>query len=198
MFQVPTTEPTTLIPGTTWSWTKTLADYPPSEGWAFQYQLTGKSSLNFSAAADPTNTFWMVTVAPSVSAPVAAGPYRLTGLVSLSGNTYPAVFGTVTMEPNPLVANGTDQRSFAEIMLGLLEQEIQSRVNGNVRAVNSYAVDGRSFNMLTLAELRTERNRFAWEVQALFGGGSNPPVEIQFGPMPGAAIPGSANWQWNQ
>ena len=199
-FQVPQGEPITLIPGTTWSWNKTLADFPPSEGWTFKYQITGKSSLGFSASADATNSFWVVSVAPNVSAPLAAGPYRLTGLVTLTatGEIHPAVFREITIEPNPLVADGTDQRQFAEIMLGLLETEIQARVTGLGNAVNSYAVDGRSFNKMTLAELRIERNRFAWEVAAIYGGGKPEPVAIQFGPTRGAAIPGSPNWQWNQ
>lgn len=198
-FQAPTCEPSTLIPGTSWSWTKTLVDYPPSEGWTFKYQLTGKSSFGFAAAPDPTNTFWVVSVAPDKSAPLAAGPYRLTGIVTLPATTemHPAVFGNVTVEPNPLVADGTDQRQFAEIMLGLLETEIQARVKGLGNAVNSYAVDGRSFNKMTLAELRIERNRFSWEVAALYGGGSPEPVSIQFGGVRRGSISGQ-DWQWNQ
>jgi len=42
---VPDSEPTTLVVGDTWQWTKVYADYPTSEAWALSYALTGPATV---------------------------------------------------------------------------------------------------------------------------------------------------------
>lgn len=182
-------------------WNRTLADFPPSEGWTLTYYLTGRSSFQFDATPDLTNGWYAVSVPPTGTTGnqnVTAGPYRWSAVVSLgTGETHPAAFGTLIVEPNPNIQNGTDARSHAEIMLAILEAEIQARITGTGSAVQSYAIDGRSINKMPLTEILQMRGRYAWEVAAQTSGGKPAPITIQFGRRGSASGRVGPNTQWD-
>lgn len=110
----PTKEPATIRAGDTAIWSKTLSDYPASDGWTLTYYILGPSRLAVVATADGDD--YTLTIPASDSANLTAGRYSIEGKVSLSGATYTVFAGSVVILPNLSDENstpaGTDVRSF--------------------------------------------------------------------------------------
>lgn len=73
---IPTTEPFDLPAGDTWTWTKSLGDYP-ADAWTLTYELlsqeTTANNITITASADGTDH--LVSVAPGTTVGYAAGTY---------------------------------------------------------------------------------------------------------------------------
>jgi hypothetical protein len=183
---VPQQEPQFLTPGESWQWTRVLPDYPPSEGWALNYYLTGPYSLALPTTPQPTSNNYLVHATPAGSPAtnlVLAGIYRWVARVSLGADVYDAGSGKFTILANPAVNIGTVVQSHASKMLALLELEIQARITGTGNAHMSYGIEGRSIAKLDLSTLYSMRAKYAREVAQERGDGKLPAVEIRFSRM---------------
>lgn len=159
MADIPTIEPTTANAGDTWRWTRTLADYPASAGWALSYTLinaAAKITINASASGDDH----AVTVSAATTAGYAAGSYDWRARVSRAGEVYTVGEGRITMR-NAFGGATFDARSHARKTLEAIEAVIEGRASSEV---SYYMIGNRQLRYMTPAELLTLRDKYRAEV----------------------------------
>src|SRR5512146_889492 len=162
--QVPVGEPKALQAGITWSWKRSeSSDFPIADSWVYTYYLTGKTSLSF-AATNGTNDF-TVTVTAATTASVAAGNYKWQLRASLAGAVYLVDEGEFVVEADTAVSAASDQRTFAEKQLALVESEIAARLDGTGSGNEGYTIGTRQITKIPIKELHTLRAWYAAEVQ---------------------------------
>jgi hypothetical protein len=154
---VPQTEPTKLVIGDFWTWTKVLSTYPPVDGWVLSYSIRGVSTLadvNVVVASNVTTGVYTVTVTPAVTAALAAGAYKWQSYATLAGNRYTVDTGVFTVVPNLSALTGAQGQTHAEKTLALIEAAIEGRVPADFE---HYTIAGRQIQkipILTLVKLR--------------------------------------------
>lgn len=159
MADIPTIEPTTANAGDTWRWTRTLADYPASAGWALSYTLinaAAKITINASASGDDH----AVTVSAATTAGYAAGSYDWRARVSKAGEVYTVGEGRITVR-NAFGGSTFDARSHARKTLEAIEAVIEGRASSEV---SYYMIGNRQLRYMTPAELLTLRDKYRAEV----------------------------------
>jgi hypothetical protein len=159
MADIPTIEPTTANAGDTWRWTRTLADYPASAGWALSYTLinaSAKITINASASGDNH----AVTVSAATSAGYAAGSYDWRARVSRAGEIYTVGEGRITVR-NAFGGATFDARTHARKTLEAIEAVIEGRASSEV---SYYMIGNRQLRYMTPAELLTLRDKYRAEV----------------------------------
>lgn len=156
-----TTEPTDIVAGTTLAFTKSLADYPASSGWALSYVLVnaaGRQTFNASAAGSD----FAVTVAASTTQDWAAGTYSLQGFVTKSGETFTVVNTTMKVLPNVVTGSGgVDTRSHAKKVLDALEALLEGKASQDQK---SLTIAGRSISRMDVKDLLDWRDKYRAEV----------------------------------
>lgn len=159
MADIPIIEPTTANAGDTWRWTRTLADYPASAGWALSYTLinaAAKITINASASGDDH----AVTVSAATTAGYAAGSYDWRARVSKAGEVYTVGEGRITVR-NAFGGSTFDARSHARKTLEAIEAVIEGRASSEV---SYYMIGNRQLRYMTPAELLTLRDKYRAEV----------------------------------
>jgi hypothetical protein len=160
MAEIPTIEPTTANAGDTWRWTRALADYPASAGWALSYTLinaAAKITINASASGDNH----AVTVSAATTAGYAAGSYDWRARVSKAGEIYTVGEGRITVR-NAFSASTFDARTHARKTLEAIEAVIEGRASSEV---SYYMIGNRQLRYMTPAELLTLRDKYRAEVK---------------------------------
>lgn len=150
------TEPIVLVVGDTWTWSKSLANYPPSEGWVLGYAIRGASALaNTKVSVVVDGGSYVVTILPADTAKLVPGSYRWQSFVDKAGTGehYTVETGVFTVVPSLSQAQAGDATTHAERMLGALEREIEARLTGNGSAHESYAINGRSIAKIPMEKL---------------------------------------------
>lgn len=159
MADIPTIEPTTANAGDTWRWTRTLADYPASAGWALSYTLinaAAKITINASASGDDH----AVTVSAATTAGYAAGSYDWRARVSKAGEVYTVGEGRITVR-NAFGGSTFDARSHARKTLEAIEAVIEGRASS---ATLEYSIAGRTLKHIPMADLLSLRDKYRAEV----------------------------------
>ncbi len=177
-----TAEPTELRAGETWSWTRTLADYPPSAGWSLRYAVTdlsGAPVLQITATAD--GDAYAVRVEAAQTAQIKPGRYTLAGRVE---RTAPAevryvYVGELVVSPDPF---GTaDARTYAERMLALL-QDVYEQLAAKPEVTVS--INGRQVTYRKRDEVIREMGIWAAQIQQQRAGNQLfRSVEVAFVPV---------------
>ena len=160
MADIPTLEPTTANAGDTWRWTRTLADYPASAGWALSYTLingTTKITINASASGDAH----AVTVSAATTAGYTAGTYDWRARVTKAGEVYTVGEGRLTVR-NAYAGSTFDARSHARKTLEAIEAVIEGRASSSTL---EYSIAGRSLKHIPAADLLALRDRYRAEVK---------------------------------
>jgi len=160
MADIPALEPSTVNAGDTWRWTRSLADYPASAGWALSYVLinaAAKITINAAASGDDH----AVTVSAATTAGYAAGTYDWRARVSKAGEVYTVGEGRITVR-NAYAASTFDARSHARKTLDNIEAVIEGRATS---ATLEYQIAGRSMKYIPMAELLTLRDKYRAEVK---------------------------------
>lgn len=159
MADIPTIEPTTANAGDTWRWSRTLADYPASAGWALSYTLingTAKITINASALGDDH----AVTVSAATSAGYTAGSYDWRARVSRAGEIYTVGEGRITVR-NAFGGATFDARTHARKTLEAIEAVIEGRASS---ATLEYSIAGRTLKHIPMADLLSLRDKYRAEV----------------------------------
>lgn len=164
MRTVPTSEPDTLVAGDTWRWRKTLAEYPPSEGWTLSYAITGASVIDAAGVTVvASGSGYDVTVAASATGLLRPGSYRWAAIVtSGTGETVTADAGVFVVSADPRMAQPGDSVTHAERMIALIEAVLENRVPSGI---HTYQIAGRavtSYTPLELRQLRAHYRRELW------------------------------------
>lgn len=174
-FTVPQTEPERLAAGDTWQWTKAVADYPASEGWALSYALTGPTSLTFAATTDGNG--YAVAV-PATTTKIPAGTYRWASYVTLGAVRHQVDTGILIVEPNLAgLGAGIANESFAVRALRIVEAALEHRLPAGLE---EYQVAGKSVKHMSVTELLTARTRLRQEVASERNGGALVTLEAAF------------------
>lgn len=163
---VPTSEPAELRAGDTWTWTKTLADYPASAPWTLKYRFKNAAG-GFEIVASASGDGYSVTVAASTTAGYVAGAYSWVAWVE-GGNSekYTVDSGTTTIDPDYRSGTATaalDDRSHARKVLASIEAVIEGRAT---KDQEEYAIAGRSLKRTPITTLLKMRQHYQAEVAA--------------------------------
>ncbi|MFL5481148.1 MAG: hypothetical protein ACJ8AK_03080 [Gemmatimonadaceae bacterium] len=174
---VPQSEPQVLVAGDTWSWTKTLSNYPPSEGWTLGYAIRGQSVLaNADVTVSSSGSVYSVTVAKAKTALLASGAYQWQSFVdgsgAYAGQHYTVEQGVFTIVLNLTAVADASAVSHVERVLAKLEAEIEARIVGNGSTHESYAISGRSIAKTPLKDLVNLRAIYQAKVYRLRNQGS--------------------------
>lgn len=174
-------EPTVINAGFSYTWTKSLSDYPASASWALSYSLV--NSVNqYEIASTASGDDHVVSIIKTASAEYAVGSYRLVGYVDDGTDRVQVYSGDVVVQPD--LTKVADLRSYAESTLDSIEAMIAKSAS---RDQQSVMVDGQTLVRRTFTELIVMRDRFKREVAAerraaevAAGIGGNGRVQLRF------------------
>ena len=190
---IPQDEPTTVTAGDTWTWTKTVQDYAPTEGsgtWTLSYAIVGVNLLTWSASWVSAGTgSWTITIPASATSNLAEGRYTwtlvLTGGGTLAGRRATPLTGVFSVLANPALAAPGDGQTFAEAQLTVVEAVLAGRITADIQA---YSIGGRSVTSIPFNELYLLRNRLRTEVwRERNPGKAMPGIFVAFR-QPGSAV----------
>jgi hypothetical protein len=149
-------EPLSFTAGDTVEWTKTLPDYPVSNGWVLSYCFVGSSIVFVTGTNDGTNH--KIIIPASTSAIYAAGDYRYQAYVTKSGIRKEIGDGFITINPNfATITTPSDQRSHVKKVLDSIEATLEGRAT---EYDTSYSIAGRSLSKMSLDELIKARHEY--------------------------------------
>lgn len=165
-FQVPSTEPAEVSAGDRLQWTKTLADFPPSEGWTLTYYLRANvPNGQIDLAAATSGTGYAVDVSPDTTAGYTPATYSWQAFVSKTGSRHQVGSGTLKVNPNfTEITEPYDGRSQARRILDAIDLVIEGRASSDVQRYVMQAV-GRSVDKMTIADLLKFRDYWLTEVK---------------------------------
>lgn len=163
---IPTSEPTELRAGDTWTWTKTLADYPASTPWTLKYRFKNAAG-GFEIVASASGDGYSVSVAAATTAAYAAGAYSWMAWVEGgSSEKYTVDSGTLTIDPDYRSGTSTtayDGRSHAQTVLDAIEAVIEGRAS---KDQEEYEIAGRRLKRTAIPTLLKMRQHYKAEVAA--------------------------------
>lgn len=163
---VPTQEPETLTTGDTWTWSKSLADYPATAGWSLSY-VFANADYRFDLSTAASGPDHVVSVAYTATSAHRPGVYAWQAYVTHAGDgkRFTVGRGNTTISAGlSTIAGASDQRTQAEIALeaALAAYANYAATNGKVA---EYEIDGRRMKFRSPDELRKQVNFWRGEVE---------------------------------
>jgi hypothetical protein len=159
---IPTCEPEIARAGDTWKWTKSLADYPPSEAWVLSYSFRGLSVLaDADVVVAPGVSDYAVSVAANKTAALLPGTYQWAAFVTKAGERYTADEGVLVVERNLSAAAAGDALSHAEKALPIIEAALAGRLTADVE---EYVINGKQVRKIGVLELKRLRKQYRSEI----------------------------------
>jgi len=152
---IPTIEPQYAKAGDTWTWTKSLTDYSPDDGWALTYYLKGNGN---SATITTTNSggLFLATIAAATTAPFVAGTSYLDGYVSKGTERFNVYSGSITIAQNLATATGTyNGSSAAQTILSAIDAVLAQKATEDQKVLQH---DNLRLEQMTWDELIKARN----------------------------------------
>jgi hypothetical protein len=163
MVEICTIEPKSIRAGETWTWEKTLADYP-APTWVLTYTFFSAASV-FSVVASASGSAHTVSVSAAASATKIAGRYDWTAQVSTgSGESiqrYRVGLGSTTILPNLAASTSYDGRSHARKVLEAINALIEGAATDGQLAVVQAVTGGNMSISYAPAELRKWQQQYA-------------------------------------
>lgn len=158
--EIPIIEPAELIVGDTWTWQRTLPDYPAGT-WTLTYYLRSQEGeLNIVCTASGTDH--LVSVAKATTAGYKAGFYSWIATVTDGTTRTTLERGIVTIKPDPSkVGAGLDPRSHARKVLDAIEAILEGRAT---KDQEEYTIGTRSLKRTPIADLINLRAQYRSEV----------------------------------
>lgn len=175
---IPTTEPDRLYAGDTVKWTKTISDYPSSDGWTLKYSFRGPSALP-DQTASASGSGYAIVIAALDTASLVAGTYDWTARVSKAGETYTVARGVFTVV---LVAGATEQLH-EEKVVEALKAVLEGRITADVQ---QYAINGRQVTKIPIEKIPGLIAKYERKIWRLRNPGKiGVPVAVAFTPPDG-------------
>jgi len=153
---LPDTEPSSLVAGESWKWTKSLSDYP-ADTWTLNYYFllsTGTTTFNITAAADGTD--YLIDVAPATTAAYTPGSYKWQAFVDDGTDKFKVCCGDMEVLPD-FSSDTSDPRSDVEIILDAINAMLKGKAN---RDQMETEVNGKKIKRYSWEELREMRKYF--------------------------------------
>jgi hypothetical protein len=179
---IPTSEPLSARAGDTWTWTRTLADYPAGT-WTLKYRFKN-ATTGFEFTASQSGTDHLVSVAAATTAAFTAGQYQWIAWVE--GGTsekYTVDEGSLQVLPDYRAGLATvplDDRTHARKVLAAIEAVIERRATLDQM---EYTIDGRSLKRTPIPDLLKLRQKYQAEVR-----GQDAAARLNDGLAPGGKI----------
>lgn len=132
----PTTrEPYTLAAGDSISFTKTLSDFPATDGWILKYELRGQQ-VPIEFVSTPSANSHVLFVDAAVTANWIPGDYQFAGYAELAGSPESRAnffLAALTITPDLETATGDTQlTTHAQRMLTKLEAVLEGKANDDI------------------------------------------------------------------
>lgn len=142
--------PESFPAGTTVGYTKSLGDYPASDGWTLTLYLAGVSVTSVEATADGDS--FIVTIPASktlASTGFEPGLYKWIERVALSGAVHEIDSGIVTILPDLATAAAGAEQNWIERAVIALRLHIEGRLPAGME---SYAIAGRQVAKMSIKD----------------------------------------------
>lgn len=161
--ETPTQVPAALVAGDTWTWKRSLDDYPAGTYTAAWHFDSGLERFTVSASAD--GTAHAGSVAAATTAGYAPGKYRWALVVTkVSDSSRTTVEqGLLEVSIDPAATGSADRRSHARKVLDAIEAVLENRASVDQA---SYSINGRSLARTPIADLLKLRDTYKAEVSA--------------------------------
>lgn len=163
-YDVPDIEPASVTAGDLVTWTRSLQDFPASDGWVLTYALT-KTSVRITITGTASGSDHLVSVAKATTANWSAGTYTAQGYVTKSATSerYQVFNGIIQVATNLAAqSSGYDGRSHAKKCLDAIEAVLESRAS---KTIQSWSGLEQSFSLIPTSELMTMRDKYRVEYQ---------------------------------
>lgn len=164
-YDVPDIEPASVTAGDLVTWTRSLQDFPASDGWVLTYALT-KTSVRITITGTASGSDHLVSVAKATTANWSAGTYTAQGYVTKSATSerYQVFNGIIQVTTNLAAqSSGYDGRSHAKKCLDAIEAVLESRAS---KTIQSWSGLEQSFSLIPTSELMTMRDKYRVEYQS--------------------------------
>ncbi len=98
---VPSTEPAILVAGDTSAWTKSVSDYPPTEGWSLSYAFRKQSGAGYlNLTASTSNSEYSLTISAASSSLMTAGLWTWASYATAGSERHQVGSGSIEIKPN--------------------------------------------------------------------------------------------------
>lgn len=159
---IPTTEPTRIHAGATVAWTKTLGDYPASDGWELSYRLTNRDA-HYDITTSADGSAHAVAISSATTAAYIPGDYQLVSWVAKASDRYFVASTAVNVQPDLSRIEGYDGRSIAAKTLEKMDEALL-RYSANAWK-QSYTIEGRTMTFRSTGGFFAMRSRLQAEVK---------------------------------
>jgi len=156
---IPTLEPTEVRSGDTWTWQRSLSDYPAGV-WTLVYSLVN-SNGKITLTATASGADHLVSVAAATTAGYAPGTYSAVGRVTSGAEAVTVWTGGIQVLPNVAAKTSYDDRSHARKVLEAIEAVLENRATTDQQAVT---IGDRSIEKMPIADLLKLRDSYKLEV----------------------------------
>lgn len=184
--QIPTCEPGQLVLGSSWAWDVTYPDFPADESWQLSYKIRGPDDFDLAFGTHVTagsGAEFEIRVTPAQQTTAnfdSPGPYRLTGRVNKSGDTWD---GEIVYNRHLLVladpATAVGVKSFNRQMLDKIETALKDGVGSSAEA-RRISINNRTIEYRDRAELDALRAHYAYLVSIEENPGGYVVQEVEF------------------
>lgn len=142
---IPTSEPGSIFAGDTVKFSKTISDYPATDGWTLTYSFRGPTALA-DQTATTSGSGYLVTIPAATTTALSAGTYYWNARVSLAGEVHTVARGvlTVTLVAGALVLTHNEK------MLAAINAALEGRI---VADMQQYTIGGRMVQKIPFKEL---------------------------------------------
>lgn len=155
--------PNTIYAGESIKFNQTFAEFKPSDGWILDFAV-GNGIVKYSIVSTPDldTDSWNITVLPSITKDYVPANYTVYARVTKDTESYVLpITSSITVKGDPFSGNGTDNRTFNERMVDILEAAYEERASENVLEITLYQ---RQIKGYTRAEQLKYLNYFKQEV----------------------------------
>jgi hypothetical protein len=162
---IPTAEPAFVVAGDTVKWTRSLADYPASDGWVLKYRLINLAG-NLDIVSTASGADHLVNVPASTTDNWAPGTYAWQAYVEKGAERYTVGTGTIKIRPNLAAqAGGCETRSTAKQILDELEAAYKDYATNGQGLVQRYTIGGREMWFKSAADFIQQIEYWRKQVQ---------------------------------
>lgn len=155
-------EPLVLPAGETIQWMRTIATFPPGQGFTPRYYFAGIDVFQLAGVASGNG--WLFTVLSTDLATKPAGTYRWTLYAedtSTPINRYRIDNGVLDVTPNLVTATPGQLQTHAERTLAILVAAVEGRLTADIE---HYVIENRQVAKIPMKELKALRVEYAWAV----------------------------------
>ncbi len=162
---IPTYEPLIFRAGDTVNWTKTLDDFPTSEGWELSYRfINSVNKIDFLAVISAQ--LYSISLSATTTAAYKSGIYSWSSAVTLGAVRHSVANGKITIQPDlaAVSSDGYDLRSDAKKALD--DVNVAMAAHGKNAWSQSYSIAGRSMTFKSVDDFFKFRAKLITEVRA--------------------------------